>query len=236
MDAKPWLTHYDQGVPHSLQPYPDKTLVDIVTETAHQRPDHTALIFKGARLSYRDLDHETDAFAAALVTLGVKKGDRVALVMPNSPQVIIAQLGAWKAGAIAVPLNPIYTERELELALNECGAETVVVLTPFYHKIKTILPHTKLQRVIATNIKEYLPPLLRLLFTLAKEKKEGHRIELQAGDWWLSDLIKQHARAARPPVDVKPDDEALLLFTRESAFRNTAAPDVCRNADSRVVR
>ena len=99
MDAKPWLTHYDQGVPHSLQPYPDKTLVDIVAETARQRPAHTALIFKGARLSYRDLDHETDACAAALVTLGVKKGDRVALVMPNSPQVIIAQLGAWKAGA-----------------------------------------------------------------------------------------------------------------------------------------
>ncbi len=93
MDTKPWLTHYDQGIPQSLQPYPDKTLVDIVTETARQRPEHTALIFKGARLSYRELDRLTDAFAAALATLGVKKGDRVALVMPNSPQVIIAQTG-----------------------------------------------------------------------------------------------------------------------------------------------
>ncbi len=213
MDTKPWLTHYDQGIPHSLQPYPDKTLVDIVTETARQRPGHTALIFKGARLSYRELDRLTDAFAAALATLGVKKGDRVALVMPNSPQVVIAQLGAWKAGAIAAPLNPIYTERELELALKECGAATVVVLTPFYHKIKAIQSDTPLQRVIATNIKEYLPPLVRLLFTLAKEKKEGHRIELQAGDRWLGDLIKQHAHAARPEVAVKPEDDALLLFT-----------------------
>ena len=113
MDAKPWLTHYDQGIPHSLQPYPDKTLVDLVTETARQRPDHPALIFKGARQSYRELDRLTDAFAAALVALGVQKGDRVALVMPNCPQGIIGQIGAWKPGAIAVPLNPIYTEREL---------------------------------------------------------------------------------------------------------------------------
>jgi long-chain acyl-CoA synthetase len=213
MDAKPWLTHYDQGIPHSLQPYPDKTLVDLVIETARQRPDHPALIFKGARLSYRELDRLTDAFAAALTTLGVQKGDRVALVMPNSPQGIIGQIGAWKAGAIAVPLNPIYTERELELALNECGAETVVVLTLYYHKIKAIQSSTKLKRVIATNIKEYLSPVMRLLFTLAKEKKEGHRIELQAGDGWLGDLIKQHAHAARPPVDVQPNDPALLLFT-----------------------
>jgi long-chain acyl-CoA synthetase len=213
MDAKPWLAHYDQGVPPSLQPYPHKTLVDLVSESARQRPQHTALIFKGARLSYRELDHWTDAFAAALVTLGVQKGDRVALVMPNSPQGIIAQLGAWKAGAIVAPLNPIYTERELELALNEIGAETVVVLTPFYHKIKALQSRTQLHRIIATNIKEYLSPHLRLLFTLAKERKEGHRIALQAGDWWMSDLIKQSAHAVRPAVEVRPEDDALLLFT-----------------------
>ena len=213
MDAKPWLAHYDSGVPQSLQPYPNKTLVDIVAETARQRPAHTALIFKGVQLSYGELDRQTDAFAAALATLGVKKGDRVALVMPNCPQGIIAQLGAWKVGAIAAPLNPIYTERELELALNECGAETTVVLTPFYRKIKAIQANTKLTRVIATNIKEYLPPLPRLLFTLVKEKKEGHRIELEAGDRWMSDLTQQHAAAARPQIEVMPDDEALLLFT-----------------------
>ncbi len=213
MDASPWLTHYDQGVPHSLRPYPDKTLVDVVSETARQRPAHTALIFKGARMPYRELERLTDTFAAALVALGVKKGDRVAFVGPNSPQGIIAQFGAWKAGAIFAPLNPIYTERELELALNECGAETVVVLTAFYNKIKSFQSNTKVKRVIATNIKEYLPPMLRALFTLAKEKKEGHRIALQSGDRWLSDLLKQYAHASRPMVEVQPDDDALLLFT-----------------------
>lgn len=213
MDAKPWLKHYDQGVPHSLQPYPQQTLLDVVDDTVRQRPDHPALIFKGARLSYRQLDRLTNAFASALVALGVQKGDRVALVLPNSPQAIIAQFGAWKAGAIAVPLNPIYTGCELELALNECSAETVVVLTPYYSKIKSIQSNTSLRRVIATNIKEYLPPVLRVLFTLVQEKKEGHRIELQSGDMWFGDLIRQHANAPRPTVEVKPDDDALLLFT-----------------------
>ena len=136
--------------------------------------------------------------------MGVKKGDRVALLLPNSPQAVIAQVGAWKAGAIVSPLNALYTERELEYALNEMGAETVVVLTPFYAKIKALQPRTSIKRVIATNIKEYLPPVLRLLFTVAKEKKEGHRITLQPGDLWLGDLLKQHAagqaqRGGRPP-------------------------------------
>jgi long-chain acyl-CoA synthetase len=126
------------------------------------------------------------------VALGVKKGERVALVVPNSPQAILAQIGTWKAGAIVAPLNALYTERELEYSLNEIGAETVVVLTPFYAKIKAIQPRTQVRRVIATNIKEYLPPATRLLFTLALEKKEGHRVSLQAGDYWLGDLLRQH--------------------------------------------
>jgi len=121
-------------------------------------------------------------------------------------------VGAWKAGAIVSPLNALYTERELEHALNETGAETVVVLTPFYAKIKALQPRTSIKRVIATNIKEYLPPVVRLLFTVAKEKKEGHRVTLQPGDRWLGDMIKQHA-AGKPNVAVGPQDPALLLFS-----------------------
>ena len=213
MSEKPWLKSYDEGVPHTLKPYPRKTLLDVVSDTAHERPNHPALLFKGAQVSYAQLERESDAFAAALVAQGVAKGDRVALLLPNCPQALIAQFGVWKAGAIVAPLNPLYTERELEHALNECGAETAVVLTPFYTKLKALQPRTPLQRVIATNIKEYLPPLLRLLFTLFKEKKEGHRITLQPGDLWLGDLLRRHAGASRPDVLVGADDPALLLFT-----------------------
>ena len=212
MDERPWFKSYDPTLPRTLRPYPEKTILDVIGETVRERPDHPALIFKGARMTYAELAQLTDAFGAALVAQGVKKGDRVALLLPNSPQAVIAQVGAWKAGAIVSPLNALYTERELEYALNEMGAETVVVLTPFYAKIKALQPRTQIKRVIATNIKEYLPPVLRLLFTVAKEKKEGHRVTLQPGDLWLGDLIKQHA-AGKPNVAVGPQDPALLLFS-----------------------
>jgi len=210
---KHWFKQYDKGVPHSLQPYPERTLLDEVTDTARQRPDHPALLFKGASLSYGELERLSDAFAAALVAQGVTKGDRVALLLPNCPQFVIGQLGAWKAGAIAVPLNPLYTEHELSELLAYCGAETAVVLTPFYQKVKAVQPQTSLRRVIATNIKEYLPAPLRVLFTAVKEKKEGHRITLQAGDLWLGDLLRKYANAPRPQISISPHDPALFLFT-----------------------
>jgi len=212
MEDKPWFKHYDPAMPRTLHPYPACTLLGVVEETVRERPNHTAWIFKGARATYAEMDQLSSAFGAALVALGVQKGDRVALILPNSPQAIIGQLGAWKAGAIVSPINPLYTERELEYSLNEIGAETVVALTSFYAKIKAIQPRTQVRRVIATNIKEYLPPLLRLLFTLAKEKKEGYRIVLQPGDLWMGDLIKQHA-GAQPGVSVDPQDRAILLFS-----------------------
>ena len=213
MSEKPWLKQYESGMPHTLHPYPECTLLDVMSDTVRQRPEHTALIFKGARMSYARLEQLTNAFGAALVAQGVQKGDRVALLLPNSPQSIIAQLGVWKAGAIACPINSLYTPRELEHALNEVGAETVVVLTPFYAKVKSLQARTPARRVIATNIKEYLPTHMRWLFTLVKEKKEGHRIQLQAGDLWWRDLMRQHADAPRPAVVLALDDPAILLFS-----------------------
>ncbi len=213
MDDKPWLKHYEPGMPHTLHPYPERTLLDVMSDTVRERPEHTALIFKGTRVSYARLEQLTNAFGAALVAQGVKKGDRVALLLPNSPQSIIAQLGVWKAGAIACPVNSLYTPRELEHALNEVGAETVVVLTPFYDKVKSLQTHTQVRSVIATNIKEYLPTPTRWLFTLLKEKKEGHRIQLQPGDLWWQDLMHEQAGAPRPAVPLACTDPAILLFS-----------------------
>ena len=213
MEQTPWLSHYDAGVPKTLRPYPERTLLDYIADTAREHPDHSALLFKGLRVPYGELERVTDAFAAALAELGVKKGDRVALLLPNCPQFIIAELGVWKAGATVCPLNPIYTERELEEPLVNCAPETIVTLTLFYNRVKSIQPNTKLKRVIATNIKEFLPPVLRLLFTLVKEKKEGHRIHLQPGDLWFSDLLKPKEPMGKPSVSISPDDPAIILLS-----------------------
>src|SRR4030095_15237472 len=104
-------------------------------------------LFQGNAISYRELDGLSTAFANALIDLGVKPSDRVALLLPNAPQIILSLVGTWKAGGIVVPLNPLYTERELEHAICESGAETVVVLTRFYNKVKAIQPRTPVRNV-----------------------------------------------------------------------------------------
>jgi long-chain acyl-CoA synthetase len=208
-----WLKHYDRGVPHTLQPYPERTLVDVVSEAAQQRPDHPALFFQGARLSCAEVERLSDALAAALVGLGIRKGDRVALVLPNCPQWVIGQLGAWKAGAVVVPVCPLQAVPELRRTLVDCGARIALVLTAFYARVKEAQPGTPLRTVVATNIKEYLPAHLRFLFSVLKEKKEGHRIALRAGDRWLGDLLRDHAGAGRPAVTLDPDDTAMFLYS-----------------------
>ncbi|HNS52826.1 MAG TPA: AMP-binding protein [Anaerolineae bacterium] len=213
MEERPWFKSYDPGVPFTLQPYPERTLVDVVGDTVSERPDHIAMYFKGNRMTYAELERLANAFAAALLELGVQKGERVALVMPNCPQTVIGQIGAWKAGAIVAPMNPLYTERELEYSLVEIGAETVVVLSAFYAKIKAVQPRTKVKRVIVTNIKEHLSSVMRVLFTLAMEKKQGHRAAVLPGDHPMADLLKKHAGAARPTALPGPHDPAILLFS-----------------------
>lgn len=213
VDRAPWLAHYDPGVPSTLAPYPSRTLLDDLSDLSSRHPDRSALLFKGAALSYRALERLSDAFAAALVSLGVKPGDHVALLLPNCPQFVIAQFGAWKAGAIVAPINPTYTEPELQGALTGNGIETVVTLTRFYERLTRVRPKTPLRRVIAANIKEYFPPLLRLLFTIARERREGDRTTLVAGDYDFQGLLRAHSHEQTPRPPVGPDDPAVLLLS-----------------------
>ena len=222
MNDHPWFKSYDPLLPHSLEPYPDCTLLDVLAETVQKRPDHLTLIFKGLHINAAQLEGYSNDFAAALLDLGVQKGDRVAALLPNSPQAVIAQLGSWKAGAIFCPINSTYTEWELEHALNECEATTVVVLNPFYEKVKSLQPRTGVKRVIAAHIKDFLPPVLKLLFTLVKEKKEGYKINLRDGDQNFVDILHRFAGAGLPPVQVKPADPAILLFSGGTTGRPKA--------------
>src|SRR2546428_14099579 len=106
MTDAPWLAHYDAGVPQTLAPYPNRTLVDSLADAAREHPQQSALLFKGATLTYARLERQSDACAAAFQALGVTRGDRIALLLPNCPQFAIAQFAAWKIGAIVAPLNP----------------------------------------------------------------------------------------------------------------------------------
>jgi long-chain acyl-CoA synthetase len=206
-----WHSGYDEGVPHSLEPYPDRTLLDYLAESADKWPRETALLFKGACIDYGTLHRLSDRFAGALVSLGVAVGDRLAICLPNAPQFIIAEVGAWKAGAIVCPINPTYTDRELEDALNATGASTAVVLNRLYSRFKGIQAHTSVARIIASGIKDFLPFMKRVGYTFLREKKDGERISLAAGDSRLTTLLR---RKGRPPVlRVAPDDPAVILMS-----------------------
>jgi long-chain acyl-CoA synthetase len=210
MDVRPWLAHYDPDVPPALDP-PVGTLLDHLRRHATGRPDATALIFKGRRLSWRHLDEQSDQAAVGLAALGVRQGDRVALILPTSPQWVIAQLGIWKLGGVVAAVNPIYTEPELATLLRATGARFAIALTRIYDRVKAVQSQTALEAVAATNIKEYLPRHLAILFTLFKEKKEGHRITLKPGDYWFQDLLAKGTGRKPPQVPLSPDDDAIVL-------------------------
>ncbi len=208
---KPWFKFYDPGVPHNID-YPPVPLHKLLESSAERFPARIALIYQEAKLTYSELNGLANRFANTLLAMGVRKGDRVALLLPNCPQFLISYYGALKAGATVVASNPLWVAREVEHQLQDCGAETIVVLSRRYPLINNVRASTALKRVIVTNIKDYFPPVIKMLYTIAKEKKEGDRHPLQKGDYDFVPLI--HGYPDTPPgVDVKSSDVALLQYT-----------------------
>ena len=222
MEARVWHQHYDQAVPPSLE-YPQQTAADFLRQTADQMPDNIALIFgsmapwlgeQHQKMNYRKLNELVDRFAAGLQQLGLQPGDRVALHMPNCPQLVIAYYGTLRAGGIVVPSNPLYKAREVAHQVNDSGAKILVTLSLMYPKVKEARAATGLQHVIVANIKEYFPVLLKSLFTLAVERKSGHRVDISGdgGTLWFQDFIKAAPRKPSP-VNIALDDTAVLMYT-----------------------
>ena len=228
---KPWLKFYDEGVPHTLE-YPEVPLHWFLEDSARKYPNSIATILPGkfgdTKLTYRELNELANRLANALIDMGVKKGDRVALYMPNCPQFVIAYSGILKAGAIVVTTSPLYSPREVEHQFNDSEAETVIVLSLYYPVVKQVQPKTRVQKVIVSNIKEHLGGIDGLLFGLLREKKEGHRVELAEGDLWLPDLLDKYP-ADDPKVDVGPDDIALFQYTGGTTGVPKAAVILHRN-------
>lgn len=219
---KPWLAHYDASVPASLEPYPNITLHQMLRDSAAKYPDNIAIITSARlpllgrvaeKITYRQLDEQTDAMAAALIDMGLKKGDRVALVMPNIAGFLIAYFGVLKAGGVVVATNPTYPADKMQIQINDCGARFVICMSLFYKLLDGIRKRTKVEKIIVTNVKDWLPAPAKILFGLAKEKKGGHYLEsLSAGDLWMLDVLKQYA-GKKPQTDVGTNDLAIFQYT-----------------------
>jgi long-chain acyl-CoA synthetase len=212
MDEKIWLKRYDEGVPHHID-YPSLPLFKLLEEAAQKYPQSACTIFKGATITYPEMNELTNKLAAGLHSLGVKKGDRVGIFIPNTPQFVMAYFAILKVGGVVVAINPLYTAREIEHQVNDAGIELMLVMSNFYNLIKQVQPKTKIRQIVVTNIKEALPPVLSFLFTLAKEKKGGFRVQLQEGDIWMQDLLAKHKPEDRPKVEVTAEDNALFQYS-----------------------
>lgn len=209
---RPWLTQYEAGVPATIS-YPDIPLHQLLIDSARRFPDRPALVFYGARLTYRRLDTLTDQFARALLRLGVRKGDRVAIMLPNIPQAVIGYFGALKAGAYVVQTNPLYVGPEIAHQATDSGAETIVALDLFYPRIKAVMGRTPLKRVILTSVRDYLPWLKRLLYPW-KARRQGQWLAIKKVPplYDFPALVKA-ASDDLPLPAISPDDIALLQYT-----------------------
>jgi long-chain acyl-CoA synthetase len=208
---RPWLASYDSGVPATLAPYPDETLVDLVRQRGRERPDAPALRFEGAVTSYGTLLTAAEAFGRALEHRGVRPGDRVALVLPNCPQFVIAELGAWMIGAIVAPVNPTYPDEDLAGLLSRAGAQTVVALAPFYERVKSVQSRTAVSHVIVAYVRDALPWAKAWVFRLTREHKDGHGTRPRDEDVAWRDVLAAH-RGERPMASrPRASDPAILL-------------------------
>ena len=199
-EARPWLKFYSKGVPADVV-IPEKSVIQVIDETTDKFKDKTAVIFYGQKISYRELRDQIDRFATALCDLGVKKGDRVALLLLNSPQFIIAYFGSLKAGAIVTAISPVYVSPEIKHQILDSGATTVICQDILWENVERT--GVKLDRVILTNIAEYLPALKKFLgksmlrAVYQKMSAPPPEIFKREGFYQLQDLLKKYP--PKPP-------------------------------------
>jgi long-chain acyl-CoA synthetase len=202
-EAKPWLKWYLQGVPKDIT-VEEKSVVDTFNETCDKWKDKTAVVFYGRKVSYKELREQVDRFAAALHDLGVKKGDKIALLLLNSPQFIIAYMGALKAGATLTTISPVYVGSEIKYQLEDSGARMIVCMDILYDNVER--SGVKLDAVILTSISEYLPGMKKFLgssvLRAVYQKMAAPPVELfqREGFYRFQDLLKKYP--PNPP-DIK---------------------------------
>ena len=199
--AKPWLAHYQKGVPPTVE-VPLKSVAQAFDEATERARSRTAVMFYGRAISYGELREASDRLACALAALGVKKGDRVALYVLNSPQFIIAYFAALKCGATVTPISPVYTSHEVRYQLEDSGARAIVCQDILHEKV--VKSGAALDLVVVTNVNEYLPTLKKLF---------GKKAEVSGKVHWLQDLLKKYP--PKPPaVSINPkQDLAALPYT-----------------------
>lgn len=207
-----WYKNYDRRVPHSLD-YPEKCLPLVLEANAKKYAHNTATEFIGAKLTYQEIWRQIQSLAKALALMEVKAGTKVAIMLPNCPQAVIAYYAVLWLGGVVVMTNPMYVEREMEYQWRDSGAEILVVLDHLYPRVEKVLDKTGIRNVLVTSLKEYLPWHLKILYPLKAWKQKLFTAIPYGGKILnFSSLIKGTAPDP-PPCPVALDDLALLQYT-----------------------
>jgi long-chain acyl-CoA synthetase len=189
---KPWLKFYDPRISEEVKVEYD-SLFDLLKQAANIHGENPAFTFYGKSWSYKDSRMITEWLAASLNRVGFTKGDRIAIMLPNCPHYIFTLFAAFRLGGIAVQVNPMYVEREIEYVLNDSETEYMVVYEGLYARVKTIQPHTSLKRIIVVGF-------------------GGRRMELADGDLYFEDFLTHDHLIPEIPIDIN-EDVALLQYT-----------------------
>ncbi len=243
---KIWLSYYEPGVPPSLT-YPDITLSDMLHNSAKTYADHIATNFVlryllggrftvGGKMTYRQLNEKVDRMATALYQLGVRKGDRVAVMLPNSPHYIIAFFACMRLGAIVVNTNPTYTGRELQHQLHDSGAETIILLNIFWPRLREVRSETPVKRVIVAHVFDTLGfPSNILVKSAQKKTPEWVEVTPEQDIFFFQHLLEKYGPTP-PKVNMNPDDVALFQYTGGTTGLPKAAMLTHRNLIANTVQ
>jgi len=235
---KSWLRHYTKGVPEFINPDEYTSLVDFFDKKAARFSDNVAFANFGVTMTYRELHQACLTFAAYLQTqFGVKKGDRVALMMPNVLQYPIALFGSLMAGAVVVNVNPLYTAHEIEHQINDSGAKTIIVLENFVKELQTALPNTPLSHVVVTKMGDCLGTVKGRLanFVVKYVKKMVPHYQLPKMTWFKTIMSSDFVSQFEKP-DVTPEDLAFLQYTGGTTGVAKGAMLTHRNMVSNVMQ
>jgi long-chain acyl-CoA synthetase len=211
-EEKPWLKSYAPFASESIV-YEEICLPDILDRTVGKYPETDALIFQGYKVTYRGLKDMVDRFAACLTDFGVKKGDAVAILLPNVIPCVAAYLSILKLGAIAVMNNPLYTDPELEHQFNDSGSKALICLDLLANRMIELRPKTNIKQIVYTSIGDYLPFPKNLLFPLvAKKKKLAADVKTAVDVYKWKECIAKYPPNP-PAVDISFDDIAMYQYT-----------------------
>jgi long-chain acyl-CoA synthetase len=212
---KPWLSSYPDGVPHQVDEAQFESLNDLFAQSFNQYASRLAFDCMGKKITYKELDELSWQFAAYLQSSGLKKGDRIALMMPNLLQYPIALLGSLRAGCVVVNVNPMYTARELAYQLNDSGADVLVILENFAHVFQSIQDQVTVKHVIVTNVGELMGLKGYLINLIVRHVKKAVPAWSLGGVLNFKEALLQgkNTRASFEPVSIKGDDIAFLQYT-----------------------